>query len=400
MHENYDIAIIGGGIIGASLAAHLANERLKVLVIDSNIYGLPASYAAAGLLTPFQLGELENTAIKGFSYKSFKYFPDFFEIISSCKSNENIDFGFMQTGSLYMIFSSSEFSKKESEFRQIKEMDPQVEFLNKADVHKQEPLVAKEIVGAYHYPAEGCINNQKFLRGMISYCIENRIQFKNSIVQKIISTEESVKEILLDSGEIIRADKYVLCNGVWSSRLLKQVLNTEENLIEAIKGEIVQLESSPAKSLNKIVFCEDGYMLPRKSSVIDDETSIILGSTSEKVDIDATNGLFQNSSGGILSLMKLFQKLVPSYPEFKIKESWSGLRPATKDRLPAMGKISGIENLYCSLGHYRNGILMGPYSGKILKDLLLSDRNDSDMETFKIDRLLKKQSPTVAGALR
>ena len=89
--------------------------------------------------------------------------------------------------------------------------------------------------------------------------------------------------------------------------------------------------------------------------------------------------------------MNLFKTLVPNYKNYSIANYWAGLRPQTKDRLPIIGKLPDIENLYCSLGHYRNGILMGPYSGKILKDLILENDTKYNIDHFQIDRLFKPQ---------
>ena len=77
MNQNYDVIIIGGGIIGNCTAAHLANENLKVAVVNSTNLGMPASVAAAGLLTPFQFNELGNPLLKDFCVKSFEYFKQF-----------------------------------------------------------------------------------------------------------------------------------------------------------------------------------------------------------------------------------------------------------------------------------------------------------------------------------
>ena len=394
MTQDYDVIIIGGGIIGTSLAAQLASEKSKkIAIVNSNSLGMPASEAAAGLLTPFQINELENPILKDFCFKSFEYFEEFLKTITSSSSVKNIDLGYRKTGSLYLIFSNFEIAQKENEIKDLKAIEPKASFLNKLDVQKYEPLITKDLIGAYHYPSEGYINNPKFLKAIQAYCIDNKVDFINANVKKINIKNNYVENIILDNEVTISAKQYALCNGVWSNHFLKEILNTNENMINAIKGEILRVETLHATSLlQKIVFCSEGYILPRPATNAFETDSVLIGSTSEEVDLDKTENLSSNSVPGISSLMDLFKKLLPTHKNYKITNSWAGLRPQTKDKLPIIGKVPEVENLYCSLGHYRNGILMGPHSGKILKDLMLENDTEYNIEPFQIDRLLKSQS--------
>ncbi len=395
MTQNYDVIIIGGGIIGSSLAAHLAGEKLKIAIINSSNLGMPASEAAAGLLTPFQLNELENPGLKDFCYKSFEYFPEFLEKISSSPALKNIDLGYRKTGSLYLIFSNLEIAQKENEIKGLRTIEPKASFLNKVDISKYESLVTKDLIGAYHYPSEGLINNPKLLKAIHAYCIEKKVDVLNTTVKKINVKNNVVENLTLGNEETISAKKYVLCNGVWVNNFLKDVLNTDENIIKAIKGEIIRVavETLHATSLlQKIIFCSEGYILPRPATNAFERDSILIGSTSEEIDLSKEKNPFANTTSGTFSLMELFKKLVPKHNDYKIVDSWAGLRPQTKDKLPIIGKIPEVENLYCSLGHYRNGILMGPYSGKILTNLILENYSDDNIEPFQINRLFKSQT--------
>ena len=391
MAEISDVIIIGGGIIGNSIASHLAgeneNENLKITVVNSSNLGMPSSIAAAGLLTPFQLNELENHMLKDFCYSSFEYFPKFLESI-----NSNTDLGFKQSGSLYLIFSNLEIAQKESELKGIKNAGVKTSFLNKQEVTKIEPFVTKEILGAYYFPTEGFINNVKFLKAIIQHCIEKKVNYLNKKVSEIKIVKDKIEGIVLENGEIISGKKYVLCNGSWSNLFLKKLLNTNEDLIKPVKGEILQVETVHELNLpQKIIFCQEGYLVPRLRTNQFEKDSILIGSTSEEVKLEENHNIFQNTVSGILSLTNLFKKLVPSYEDFSITNMWAGLRPKTKDSLPILGQIPDIENLYCALGHYRNGILMGPLTGKVMKDLILENTIEFNIAPFKIDRFIKNR---------
>ncbi len=399
MAQDYDVIIIGGGIIGSSLAAYLASEKsekLKIALVNSTNLGMMASQAAAGLLTPFQLNELENPVLKDFCFKSFEHFPEFLETITSVPSTKNIDFGYRQAGSLYLIFSNLEFAQKENEIKDLRTIEPKASFLSKVEVPKYEPLVTKDVIGAYHYPSEAYINNPKFLKAIYLYCIEKNVEFLDTAVKKLNLKNNTVENIVLDNGQTISAKKFVLCNGAWANHFLKEIFNTDETLIKPIKGEIIRVEALHATPLlQKIIFCSEGYILPRPATNHFETDSILIGSTSEEIDLEKirmSHGTpLANTVSGISSVLNLFKKLMPNYKDYLIADYWAGLRPQTKDKLPIIGKIAELENLYCSLGHYRNGILMGPYSGKIVKDLILENHSEYNIEHFQIDRLLKPQ---------
>lgn len=393
MGQNYDLIVIGGGIIGNSIAAHLAKEDLSILVINSNNLGTPASIAAAGLLTPFQIGEIENPLLKEFCFKAFEYFPKFYEKIKSDSGLSDIDLGYKQIGTLYLIFSISESAKKENEIKSLKNTSAKISFLIKQEVSKLIPLITKEIIGAYHYPQESLINNPKFLKALNSNNINNKVRFLNTEAIEINYSKNKIENIVLANKDIISAKNYVLCNGVWANNFLKKLFNINENIIKAIKGEILQVEAIHELPLQKIIFCDEGYILPREATNQYERNSILIGSTRDEVNPENKDA-FQNTMNGLLHLTSLFQKLIPTYKNYHILNMWSGLRPKTKDSMPIIGKTE-FENLYCCLGHYRNGILMGPISGKIISDLILRNNTEYNIEPFKIDRLLTKQSARV-----
>lgn len=394
MSENYDVAIIGGGIIGTSIAAHLAheNEKLNIAVINSPTLGTPASVAAAGLLTPYQLNELENPLIKDFCFKSFEYFPEFLKLILQ---TNNLDLGYKQSGSLYLIFSNYEIAKKENEIKDFKNTFGKIPYLNKQEVAKIEPNVTKDILGAYHYPNESFINNIKFLKAIIQYCQERKVRFINSNVIEIKTAKSKIENILLSDNQTISAKKYVLCNGAWANTFIKKLLKTNETIIKTIKGEILQVGGIDELPLQKIIFCQEGYILPRPGTNKFEKPSVLIGSTSCEVSIDEGENIFKPTVSGISFLINLFQKLFPTSKDLSVLNLWAGLRPQTKDSLPIIGQMDQLENLYLALGHYRNGILMGPYTGKILKDLILENTPKYNINPFKIERFLKKDIGTL-----
>ena len=388
MNQNYDVAIIGGGIVGSSIATHLAQKGLNIVLINSINIGTPASIAAAGLLTPFQVDESGSTISRDFCLKSFDYFNSFYNEICLY---ENTNFGFNRSGTLYLLFSNFEIANKEVEFKEFKNTTANISFLNKQEVSKLEPSVTKEIIGAYHIPQEGYLNNPKFLKAINKYLIEKKVAIINNIVTDINLQKNSIESITLKDSQKISAKKYVLCNGAWANKLLNQTLNLKNNLISAIKGEIIQLEAKERLPLNKILFCKEGYILPRPATNKFETNTILVGSTTEEVDVENSNPFF-NSLKALTHLSNLFYKLLPSHQNYNLISQWCGLRPKTIDSLPILGNVDEIKNLFLALGHYRHGILTAPYTGKIIADLITDNTCEFDIRDFNINRFLKTKS--------
>lgn len=387
--QNYDVIVIGGGLIGTSTAAHLANEKIKTLVVNSSSLGTPSSVAAAGLLAPFHVSEHENPKIKDFCMKGYEYFLDFYNLIKSDPTLTKVNLGFNQLGTLYLIFSISESAKIENELRNLKNPSLKYSFLNRQEVLKLEPQITKEIICGYYYPEESVINNQKFLKVLTSYCLNKKVEYINSKVLEINLVKNKIENITIDSGENLQAGTFVLCNGAWANSFLKKIFNTNEDLIKAIKGEIIQVETRHgAPLLQKIIFCKDGYILPKSPTDQFEKPSILIGSTLEEVKIESGMSIFNNTVSGTSSLTNLFKKLILDYENYYITKMWSGLRPQTSDKLPIIGKEE-FENLFLCLGHFRNGILLGPLSGKIICDLIVRKQTGYDISNFNLGRLLK-----------
>jgi len=385
--KTFDVAIIGGGIIGNSIAAHLAKENLKIAIIDPNNLGLPASKAAAGLFQ-IQLSELGNKELIDFCHESFSYFPKFYKEISD--SFENIDLGFRKTGSIYLAFNEEDVKEKENEYNELK-IKPRLSFLKKEEVFNIEPYAAKNIIGGFHYPEEGYINNPKFLKAINSYCLAKNTIFIESKAEEITINKNKIRNIVLANKEVIYANKYILCNGAWANKLLKRALSIKKDLIIGVKGEILQLGVNGKIPIKNVIISHNGYIVPRPATNSLEEDSMIVGGTTEEIDIEITPDVFKNTEAGILKLTNLIETLIPSCLDLPVIKTWAGIRPKTIDSLPIIDNSPDLENLILAVGHYRNGILMGPLTGKIISELILTNSTSSNINKFKYGRFLTKQ---------
>ncbi len=90
----------------------------------------------------------------------------------------------------------------------------------------------------------------------------------------------------------------------------------------------------------------------------------------------------RTTKAGIRGLRAMASALVPQLAAAATQFEWAGLRPGTPDALPIIGPVPGFENLVAATGHYRNGILLGPLTGKLVAHGITSGEWDALLEPF------------------
>lgn len=381
-----DVVIIGGGIIGCSSALHLAKAGLKVILVDYVKYGIQASQAAAGLLTPYQHSENENPKITDFLIKSKDYMAEF---ITQIQNETKINLGYKEAGSLYIVLSKSEIVDKEYEMAKLNKTGANIGFLNKRETLNLCPNLNNELVGSYFYPKEGKINNLKLVKVLKSLLLKYNVEIINSEVVEICQGNQLIDSCSLSSGEKLFANNFVLSNGYQAAKFLNTCFVDYKDLIFAMKGEVLELKIDDVNDFpDQNIFTHEGYILSRIHTHGLEKTKILVGSTQEKFVCEDVPLNLNNTPDGVLKLCNLFKSVFPSVSA-QVTNMWAGFRPCTNDSLPIISKISECDNLFLGLGHYRNGILMGPITGKIISDLILKGSTEQQIEMFNVNRFLK-----------
>ena len=129
--------------------------------------------------------------------------------------------------------------------------------------------------------------------------------------------------------------------------------------------------------LKHILWREKVYLVPR------DNSDLIIGATEEEMGFDKSL-----TAGGIYNLLKIAREMLPAIEDLPIIESWSGLRPTTRDQAPIIGPSKKIKGLIYATGHHRNGILLAPLTSTVIKNYYLSGKIENDFNNLKPGRFL------------
>ena len=369
------VLIIGGGIIGLSIAWRLIGIGKKVVVVDKRNLGKEASWAAAGMLSGrLDLKPSEKQLLPIFE-KSHHAWPKFAKELEN-KSGKSI--GYRKEGTLMIACDIHEEQKLKNNYNFLKNNKVNVFWLSGNKIREKEPYVSNNVLSGFFSPEDHHVNNRYILDALITILKKNKnncIFKENTEVEKIITNKDQVIGVKT-RNETIKTKEIIICSGAWTNKIKN--IEIKEVSIRPVKGQMVCLKMSKKTPLLKhILWRENVYLVPR------DNSDLIIGATEEEMGFDKSLTV-----GGIYNLLKIAREVLPAIENLSIVESWAGLRPATRDEAPIIGPSKKIKGLIYATGHHRNGILLAPLTSNVIKNYYLNGKIDNDFNNFKPGRFL------------
>lgn len=365
MKPLYDAGIIGGGVIGLSTAYYLSKSGLRVAVFESGKTGSGSSRAAAGMLGAHTETE-ENDAFFKFAKESQALYP---ELAQDLLLESGIDIQLQYNG-MYKLAMTAEEAVS---LKKRAELEPDVEWHSKEYVLKNEPDLIAAIHGALRIEKDGQVSPVLLCEALKQAILQmNGKIYENTPVYKINRFNISNYEIKTAQGDYL-CESLVLANGAWSSCILEDFARNAA--VHPVKGECLSVSLQGCK-LSSTVFHESCYLVPKLDG------KIVIGATMEN-----GNWNQEPTIKGISALMEKAKKIMPVIEHAHFHKAWAGLRPGSIDGKPYIGRLSSMPNLFVAAGHYRNGILLAPRTGVMIRDLFLNRTIDSEfIHAFQIIR--------------
>ena len=369
------ILIIGGGIIGLSIAWRLIGIGKKVIIIDKKNLGKEASWAAAGMLSGrLDLKPCEKKLLPIFE-KSHLAWPKFAEELEN-KSGKSI--GYKKEGTLRVACDLHEEKKLKNNYDFLKNNKVNITWLSGDKIRDKEPYVSNNVLSGFFSPDDHHVNNRYILDALITILKKNKnncIFKENTEVEKIITNKNQVIGVKTNN-EIIKTKEIIVCSGAWTSKIKN--IEIKEVPIRPVKGQMVCLKVPKNISLlNHILWRENVYLVPRNNS------DLIIGATEEEMGYDKSLTV-----GGIYNLLKIAREVLPAIEDLSIVESWSGLRPTSRDDAPIIGPSKKLKGLIYATGHHKNGILLAPLTSSVIKNYYLNGNIGNDFNNFEPGRFV------------
>jgi glycine oxidase len=366
----FDVAIIGGGINGASIAYQLSKIGRKVIIIEKNQLACQASSAAAGMLAA--QAELEQDGpLFQMALKSQKMFSNLSCELFECSG---VDIEYVNKGML-KIAESEEIAlevKKQVTFQ--RNWDPAIKWLDTKELREMEPSLSPSLAGGMYLPNDGHVQpaklTQAFAKAAVNFGAEIR---QNTEVLSFKFENSQVKGVITTNG-IVNCDQVVVATGAWSAKLMLE--SGIDIRVYPVKGECFSVR--PEKPIiNTTIFSDKRcYLVPKRNG------EIYIGATMIEDTYDNTV-----TPKGIARLIERATQLVPQINDAAWERVWSGIRPQTGDGLPYIGEHPRWQGLFVAAGHFRNGILLSPITGKLVADLVAGNLpNDDLLSAFQLER--------------
>ncbi len=368
MHS--EVLIIGGGVIGLSIARELHKQGVKrITLLEKGVCGKEASWAAAGMLVP-QTEAGQQDAFFELCCASRDLYPSF---ASELSDETGIDIELDRTGTLYLAFDDNDISEIHQRFEWQRNAGLTVERLSQNELRKYEPAISKTACEALFFKNDWQVENRQLVSALRSYAEINGIGIlENTRVERLIVEENRVIGAETPNGRISAAIT-VLATGAWTS--LIKIGNVDMPFkVEPVRGQILAFQPA-TQILGHVVCSSSGYLVPRRDG------RILAGSTTENVGFDKTG------TGSAAALIKeMAGKIVPTIDNLEIADHWTGLRPFVSDGKPVLGPINDLDGLFIATAHYRNGILLAPLTAKLVADKFVNGTDSEYFTTFGADR--------------
>ncbi len=367
-----ELFIIGGGVIGLSLARELHKKGFKkITILEKSLLGQEASFAAAGMLAP-QAETDKADSFFDFCSKSVELYPN---LSAELLDETSVDIELDKNGTLYVAFNENDVKEIRKRCEWQKKAGLEVEHLTARETHKLEPFVSPDSFESLFFPNDWQLENRKLLQALRKYAELNNIKIiEQTEVKNLISENGKIKGVETSANQKFFADVVILATGAWTSLIKhgESVLRLPK--VKPIRGQMISFQTAK-RLFTRVIYSPRGYIVPRKSG------RILAGATVEDVGFEN-----KTTDAGIEFVRENAVEISPGLANLPIDEKWSGLRPFAADGLPIIGEISDVKNLFIATAHYRNGILLAPLTAKILAEKITDGEDSKFLKKFGISR--------------
>ena len=355
-----DILIVGGGLIGMLTAIELHKAGASVQILERSRMGGESSWAGGGILSPLYPWRYPD-AVNALAKFGHKVYP---QIAQQLWQDGGIDPEYIRSG--LMVLDQHEHEKAQAWSLQW-QMDLQIV----PEPAVIEPNLNSDYGNALWMPQIGQMRNPRLMKSLQATLDAYGIGYKEYTKVDVLEIEQGRVISVVAEGKNYSADKVLVAGGPWSRKIIQNYGDAPQ--VEPVKGQMVVFKAQPGL-LKHIVLSGGRYLIPRKDG------RIVVGSTLEHTEFNKTV-----DDKARLNLSRAALEILPALEKFAVEKQWAGLRPGSPNGIPYVCSHPAIEGLYISTGHFRNGVILGAASARLMADMMLGRPSEIDASPYRFD---------------
>ncbi|MBQ7535845.1 MAG: FAD-binding oxidoreductase [Stomatobaculum sp.] len=387
----YDVIIIGGGIIGSSVAWQLSRKKKKVLVIERNDVCSGSAGATDGVVG-------YHTKKPGLQLDLAVQSIEMFRTLNRDLETD-VEYG-LEAGGMQPVEDKEQWDMLASMAEEQRKSGVDISMITAKEACAIEPNLNPDIYGALWSPTGGKVNPLAMTFGYASAAKRlGAVYLTQTEVTHILTEGGRAVGVNTSAGEF-RAEYIVNAAGAWAGKVA--ALAGIGLPIKPRKGQLLITEPI-GPFLRATVQCAMYNVIKFRPETIKDPTVLKLGS-SLSIEQQESGGLIiggtrefvdyeeENTFEAVETMVKRAVRFFPALKDVSIIRCFSGFRPYTPDGLSMMGEVRTLPGFYMAAGHEGDGIALSPITGRLMAELIADGKTSYDITPFSPNRFLKEEA--------
>jgi sarcosine oxidase subunit beta len=379
-----DVVVIGAGIIGSSIAYHLARYKLRVTLLERGDIASGSSGTCDGLV-------FLQSKKPGIHLQLAMESRRRFDLLAR---QLPVPIEYKETGGIVVIETEDELTAMQQFVAQQREIGLEVSLLDGNQVRILEPHLSEHILGATHSPLDGQVNPISLTLGFALGAKSFGAQvFTGAAVHGIDTTAGRVSSLETEAGRF-ETDIVINAAGVHAPEIGSLV--GLDIPIKPRRGQIIVTEVCPPMLRHCMISAK--YIAAKFSPEIamgsgdgisieqTENGNFLLGSTREFVGFDK-----RTTIDGLHRIASKTVGIIPALKQVNVIRAFAGLRPYTPDGLPILGPVDDVPGFFMAAGHEGDGIALSPITGELIAQMIATGKSDISLDAFRLSRFAVEQ---------